>query len=41
MSDEIIGGVSTFKDVNNVMVAENAVRQSLTKDLWPSIPSMI
>ena len=31
MSDEIIGGVSTFKDVNNVMVAENAVRQSLTK----------
>ncbi|MDA8125946.1 MAG: sigma 54-interacting transcriptional regulator [Deltaproteobacteria bacterium] len=31
MSKEIIGGVSTFKDVNNVMVAENAVRQSLTK----------
>ena len=31
MSNEIIGGVSTFKDVNNVMVAENAVRQSLTK----------
>ena len=31
MSDEVIGGVSTFKDVNNVMVAENAVRQSLTK----------
>ena len=31
MSNEIIGGVSTFKDVDNVMVAENAVRQSLTK----------
>jgi len=31
MSNEIIRGVSTFKDVNNVMVAENAVRQSLTK----------
>jgi propionate catabolism operon transcriptional regulator len=31
MNNEIIGGVSTFKDGNDVMVAENAVRQSLTK----------
>lgn len=33
MNNEIIGGVSTFKDVTNVMGAENAVRQSLTKGL--------
>ena len=33
MNDEIIGGVSTFKDVTNVMGAENAVRRSLTKGL--------
>jgi propionate catabolism operon transcriptional regulator len=31
MGDEIIGSVSTFQDVNNVMVAENTVRQSMTK----------
>jgi len=33
MNNEIIGGVSTFKDVTNVMGAENVVRQSLTKGL--------
>jgi propionate catabolism operon transcriptional regulator len=33
MNGEIIGGVSTFKDVTNVMGAENAIRQSLTKGL--------
>ena len=33
MNNEIIGGVSTFKDITNVMKAENAVRRSLSKGL--------
>ena len=33
ISNECIGGVSTFKDVTNVMGAENAVRRSFTRGL--------
>jgi transcriptional regulator, propionate catabolism operon regulatory protein len=33
MNKEIIGGVSTIKDITNVMKAENAVRRSLSKGL--------
>ena len=33
MRDEVIGGVSTFKDIANVMKAENVVRHSLSKGL--------
>lgn len=33
MNNEIIGGISTFKDISNVMKAENAVRRSLSKGL--------
>ncbi|MEW6673150.1 MAG: sigma 54-interacting transcriptional regulator [Thermodesulfobacteriota bacterium] len=31
MNNEVIGGVSTFKDIANVMKAENVVRHSLSK----------
>jgi PAS domain S-box-containing protein len=33
MGSKIIGGVSTFKDISNVMRAENKVRRSLSKGL--------
>ncbi|MDF1594037.1 MAG: sigma 54-interacting transcriptional regulator [Desulfobacterales bacterium] len=33
MNNEVIGGVSTFKDIANVMKAENVVRHSLSKGL--------
>jgi PAS domain S-box-containing protein len=33
MGNEIVGGVSTFKDITNVMKAENEVRRSLAKGM--------
>lgn len=33
VADEVVGGVSTFRDISNIMKAENKVRESLTRGL--------